>query len=280
MSDTLVSTLRYANADSEALKEEKAYILNYTAPPGLPKSNFKIDFVPDITIRNLRTADLTWDESGIRLARLSSCMPKQDFEDEAKIESEYLATVHECLKRTLGAQEVCIFDYMVRRREPAFPYQPKSMDNAPQPALSAHIDYTTDEIKGRVLKYFQEKAAAYSQRHFQIVNVWKPLNGPLRDYPMAYCDAKTMDPSTDLLTVDEVFPTVANEVYQVLYSPRHQWYWIPDQQVDEVAIFAGYDSRRGQAVAVPHCSFDLGEASAGDPRESIEVRAFVFYGDA
>lgn len=109
--------------------------------------------------------------------------------------------------------------------------------------------------------------------------MWKPLLGPLRDYPMAYCDAKTMDPRTDLLTVDEVFPTVANEVYQVLYSPRHKWYYVPDQETDEVVIFAGYDSRTGQAMAVPHCSFDLGEKSSGQCRESIEVRAFVFYGD-
>ena len=97
---------------------------------------------------------------------------------------------------------------------------------------------------------------------------------------MAYCDAKTMDPQSDLMTVDEVFPTVANEVYQVLYNPKHEWYYIPNQQDDEVAIFAGFDSIRGQALSVPHCSFDLGSASSGEPRESIEVRAFVFYKDS
>lgn len=113
---SVISTLRYANANSEALKTEKAYILNYPAPPGLPKSNFKIDFVPGIPVRNLRTAGLDWDESGIRIAKLEEgCMPKQDFEDEDKIENEYLPTIHDCLKKSLGAEEVCIFDYMVRR---------------------------------------------------------------------------------------------------------------------------------------------------------------------
>lgn len=112
-----------------------------------------------------------------------------------------------------------------------------------------------------------------------IPSVWKPLAGPLRDYPMAYCDAKSMDPKTDLLTVDEVFPTVANEVYQVLYNANHRWYYTPDQLDTEVVIFAGYDSRQGQGLSVPHCSFDLGDASSGGPRQSIEVRAFVFYKD-
>lgn len=96
---------------------------------------------------------------------------------------------------------------------------------------------------------------------------------------MAYCDAKTMDPQTDLLTVDEVFPTVANEVYQVLHNTKHRWYYVPDQLDTEVVIFAGYDSRRGQSLSVPHCSFDLGEGSSGEPRQSIEVRAFIFYED-
>lgn len=94
---------------------------------------------------------------------------------------------------------------------------------------------------------------------------------------MAYCDAKTMDPETDLLCVDEVFPTVANEVYQVLHNPNHNWYYIPNQLDTEIAIFAGYDSKSGQDVAVPHCAFDLG--LSGDPRQSIEVRAFAFYAD-
>lgn len=88
-----------------------------------------------------------------------------------------------------------------------------------------------------------------------------------------------MNPETDLLVVDEVFPTVANEVYQVLHNPKHEWYYLSDQTDKEVAIFAGYDSKLGQQVAVPHCSFDLGDGSSGGPRESIEVRAFVFYDD-
>ena len=139
MADIVIATLRYANADSEALETEKPYILHYKAPPGLPMSNFKIDFVSDIKIRNLRTAKLNWNDSGMQLAKLGGCMPKQDFEDEQRIEKDYLPVVHDCLKRVMGAEEVCIFDYMVRRREPAFPYQPESKDSAPQPALSAHI---------------------------------------------------------------------------------------------------------------------------------------------
>jgi hypothetical protein len=94
---------------------------------------------------------------------------------------------------------------------------------------------------------------------------------------MAYCDPLTVDRSKDLYTVDEVFPTVANEVFQVHYSPAHKWYYVPDQLDSEITIFQAYDTERGQQLAVPHCSFDLGAAGSGIPRQSIEVRAFVFY---
>jgi hypothetical protein len=108
-------------------------------------------------------------------------------------------------------------------------------------------------------------------------SIWKPLSGPCRDFPLAFIDPKSVDAQRDLFKVDEVFPTVANEVFQVYRNPNHRWYYVPDQLASELVIFNAYDSDRGQELAVPHCSFDLAEAGSGIPRQSIEVRAFVFY---
>src|SRR3569833_3034477 len=108
-------------------------------------------------------------------------------------------------------------------------------------------------------------------------SIWKPLEGPCRDFPMAYLDPKSVDREKDLFAVDEVFPTVANEVFQVYQSQNHRWFYVPDQSASEVVIFNAFDSEKGQSLAVPHCSFDLGDAGSGVPRQSIEVRAFVFY---
>lgn len=94
---------------------------------------------------------------------------------------------------------------------------------------------------------------------------------------MAYLDPKSMDQDKDLFAVDEVFPNVANEVYQVYHNPDHRWYYVADQLESEVVVFNAYDSKNGQTNAVPHCSFDLGELSSGPPRQSIEVRAFIFF---
>jgi len=75
---------------------------------------------------------------------------------------------------------------------------------------------------------------------------------------MAYLDPATVDRERDLMAVDEVFPAVANEVFQVRWNADHKWYCVPDQLESEVAIFNAFDSERGQSLAVPHCSFDLG----------------------
>lgn len=94
---------------------------------------------------------------------------------------------------------------------------------------------------------------------------------------MAYLDPKSVNRDTDLLAVDEVFPKVANEVFQVFHNPNHKWYYVPDQLDSEVTIFNAFDAEKGQSLAVPHCSFDLGLDGSGMLRQSIEVRAFVFY---
>lgn len=137
----ILSTLRYATtANNEALETEKAYILNYDAPPDIPKSNFIIDFYPNIPIHDLRTSNLNFRENGVTISQLAEHgMLQQDFQDEGKVEKDYLPAVHQCIMETLGAEKVYIFDYMIRRREPEFPHQPKWKDTAPQPALSAHI---------------------------------------------------------------------------------------------------------------------------------------------
>lgn len=50
-------------------------------------------------------------------------------------------------------------------------------------------------------------------------------------------------------------------------------------QTNEVFLFVGYDSRDdGRARFTPHCSFqDPTVPSDAPPRESLELRAYVFW---
>ncbi|GAB1316442.1 hypothetical protein MFIFM68171_06652 [Madurella fahalii] len=256
------------------------YILHYAAPKEFPQNNFVIEPVHGIEIRNLRTAGLRYEDHGMVIASVdSSGMRPEYFDNDEWIESVYLPRLHDSVCHTLGAKEMTVFDWMLRKRAPSFPKRAEGEENvdAHQPSLSAHIDYTTVELNSRVDRYFGEEKDQMLSRKYQVINIWKPLSGPCRDFPLAFLDPKSVDPNKDLLKVDEVFPTVANEVFQIHHHPNHKWYYIPDQLDSEVAIFNAYDSDKGQSLAVPHCSFDLGEAGSRVPRHSIEVRAFVFY---
>ncbi|KAF1974816.1 hypothetical protein BU23DRAFT_553063 [Bimuria novae-zelandiae CBS 107.79] len=300
MPDNLLASVRYVAKNPTTPADEKGYILHYAAPPGFPQNNFKIEPHNNIKMHDLRTSSLSYAENGIKITRINSeGMQPELFDDDDWIETVYLPELHRSLCETLGAKDVTIFDWMLRKRAASFPQRNVGDENEEQaqPSLSAHIDYTTDELAGRLEQYFDADKEKVSKSRYQVIkcahpvhfhsssllttlftsSIWKPLSGPCRDFPMAYLDPTTVDRQNDLYVVDEVFPTVANEVFQVHYNPAHKWYWVPDQLACEIAIFMAYDSERGQEIAVPHCSFDLGERGEGEPRKSIEVRAFVFY---
>lgn len=62
------------------------------------------------------------------------------------------------------------------------------------------------------------------------------------------------------------------------YSPAHQWYYKFAQQPDEVFVFKQFDSY-GRVRACPHSAFKDDEFEDGEGRESIEVRAMLFWPD-
>ncbi|GAB1314459.1 Methyltransferase [Madurella fahalii] len=281
MTDTITATIRYVQRDASRDPTEKPYILHYTAPKDFPQNNFTIKPVHGIKVHNLRTAGISYEEHGMKIASLdSTCqMRPEDFDNDDWVESVYLPELHRCICQALGARDMTVFDWMLRKRAPSFPVRKGGEENeeAHQPSLSAHIDYTTAELESRLDRYFGEEKEAMLGRRYQVINIWKPLTGPCRDFPMAYLDPQSVNVQKDLIAVDEVFPTVANEVFQVCWNPHHKWYYVPDQLDSEITIFNAFDSEKGQSLAVPHCSFDLGQQGSGIPRQSIEVRAFVFY---
>ncbi|KAI4162411.1 MAG: hypothetical protein LQ342_003977 [Letrouitia transgressa] len=142
ISDSVVATVRYARRENERLATEKPYILHYAAPLGFPQNNFAIDSFPGIEMHNLRSAGISYQEHGMMVASLdSSGMRPEDFNDDEWIERVYLPELHRCICRALGAQDVTIFDWMLRKRSKSFPSRSVGEENeeAAQPSLSAHI---------------------------------------------------------------------------------------------------------------------------------------------
>jgi len=68
-----------------------------------------------------------------------------------------------------------------------------------------------------------EEAEELLRHRFEIVNVWRPIQGPLHDAPLAVCDATTVA-FTDFVPSDLVYRDRTGEIYRVKYNPAHRWF--------------------------------------------------------
>src|SRR6516162_9461439 len=104
------------------------------------------------------------------------------------------------------------------------------------------------------------------------------IRGPLRDAPLAVCDATSVAFS-DFVPSDLVYRDRTGETYRVTYNPAHRWFYVPEMRADEAVLIKCYDSAEdGTARFTAHSAFEDPTAPANVlPRESIEVRTLVFH---
>jgi len=207
-------------------------------------------------------------------------MRYEDFEDEGqggKVEA-YSKFVGEKVRKRLGAREAEVVDFVIRRRDPSWPIATGGTYQSQQPASAAHIDHTYNEGCRIVRDVYGEKADVVLQGKWQCVNVWHPLQGPLVDWPLAICDASTVDFSNDTMAGDVVDREAVFENTQVHYNAEQKWYYLPNQMPSELLIFKNADSEEkvGASPGSPHASFDNPRTTDEDlRRESIEFRVLV-----
>lgn len=138
------------------------------------------------------------------------------------------------------------------------------------------IDFTTDSAVRTARAAFKILPDQYGR--ILAINVWKSLQGSGNDWPLALCDWRTIDRSTEGIPVDMVYHNRFTENEGVYYSPRHDWYYFKDLGEDEVIIFQQTDSSIQDGGGVAHVSFHNPRADKNAaPRASIELRAFAFY---
>ena len=80
-------------------------------------------------------------------------------------------------------------------------------------------------------------------------SVWKPLRGPLRDWPLALCDAASVQ-ANDVTPADVVYDTKVNENMQVHHDAAHKWYYLEDQDPSELLVFKQADSHHTGRVGM------------------------------
>ncbi|KAL1650808.1 hypothetical protein SLS58_000927 [Diplodia intermedia] len=236
-------------------------------PEGVPQNNYGFE-AHDVTIQDARgrEQDFNLDANSFGfIAGVESA--ERDFADDESIKQNYYPEVERLLLDNVpGAHRVLIFDHTIRRSSP---------DASRAPVTRTHIDQTPASARMRVEHHLPGEAEALLQGRYRIVNVWRPLNGPVVAHPLAFADGSTFR-DADLVPVEHRYPARTGYTASIKHNPDQRWYYLSGMRNDERLLLKCSDSQRADG-RVPHSAFVDPRTPEGAPgRESIEVRALVF----
>jgi hypothetical protein len=274
--ETRIESLPFVTAELNYLAPTtgKPRTYAFDPPPGELKSTNVAEphQVPIFDGRQVAKS-FSLDREGFELVKHPTAV--RNFYDEAEIKRVYYPAVEAFMRATLKADRVLIFDHTVRKRvEGAADIRGAGPR---QPATRVHVDQTVTSGPNRVREHLPEEADDLLKGRVQVINLWRPIRGPVRDAPLAMADGTTVTPE-DLVASDLIYPDRRGETYSVKYNPNHRWFYFPEMTADEAVLLKCYDSATdGRTRFGPHTAFvDPTTPVNAAPRESIEIRALVF----
>jgi hypothetical protein len=106
-----------------------------------------------------------------------------------------------------------------------------------QPAQFAHVDQSPEATVARIYRHLPEaEASERVKRRFQIINLWRPINGPAFDMPLALCDCRSVDDDKDLQVNRLILPVGEGATMGVLENPNHKWKYVSGVRPDEYVL--------------------------------------------
>lgn len=263
------------NARLKYLAEATPKPVNYTydPPAGVPRQSGKY-VEQSVVVRNGREvlSKLSLDTNGFVLTSHETAV--KNFYDPDEVKSAYYPEVERLLKQVTGAERVVIFDHVVRN--PLLAQLGEKGVGAP--ARTVHNDYSFNSAPRRVRDLLPDEADRLLKNRFAEINVWRAIRGPIESSPLALCDARSLS-TKDIVPADLVYRDRVGETFGFLYSANQRWYYFPRMERNEAMLLKCYDSMDdGRARFTAHTSFeDPSSPPNAAPRESIEVRALVFW---
>ncbi|KAG1810576.1 uncharacterized protein BJ212DRAFT_1484153 [Suillus subaureus] len=275
MASDTVSTLNYFLAPVDGSRPYNR--INADSATGKLARNFTHE-PHDMQIEDVRGKEELYklDNAGFQYGREAA--KHTSFLNDDEIEREYYPESIDLIKRVTGATRIVIFDHTVRRRRPG-----EAGDNPGrrQPVSAAHVDQTPAAATARVHRHLPPtEVPSLLRRRFQIINLWRPISHAAVDWPLALCDFRSVDFEQDLVPVALIYPDHEGETFGVKYNANHQWKYLNSMTPEEFVLIKCSDSVQDGSVArlTPHTGFqDPNTPEGTPPRESIELRALVFY---
>jgi hypothetical protein len=235
---------------------------------GTPQRNFGEDIV-EVTMNDIRDreSDFYLDKDAFQAIK-GIPSDEKDFLDDEHIKSTYYPEVEKLLLDYVpGAHKVTLFDHTIRRSNPDAPRAP---------VTRVHVDQTARSTEWRVKLHDPEQADELLKGRYRIINVWRPLNGPVQASPLGFASAETTR-DEDLVAVEHRYPHRTGETAAVQHHPEQKFYYWSGMQNDERLFLKCFDSQEGVGQRVPHTAWvDPRTPVGARGRESIEVRALVY----
>lgn len=192
-----------------------------------------------------------------------------DFRSQG-FEEAYYKECEEILRSHVrDVKHVTIFDHTIRTT---------AAGSVRQPVTRVHVDQTPKSAEQRVCLHNPERAEDLLKGRYRIINVWRPLKGPVQSHPLAVISGSTCR-LEDLVPVEHRYHNRTGETHAVRHNPRQQWCYWSGMDTDQVLLLKCFDSADGEGLVryAPHSAFvDPRSSPDAPPRESIEVRALVY----
>ena len=247
----------------------------------------------DVEIRDGRQSDLPgWETCGFELVRHHSSVA--DWTDDEEIASLHYGEAEDLARRLTGCQAALVSDHVKRSAEPA------RRSREQTPVRLVHSDFAANyedvarhayhEVRGRGAATLDRTGVSSpdieAAERIVMLQLWRNLGAPKMDFPMAFCDARTVTPAetrpfpyTGYVAGGRSFDALA-----VMAPPDpedHAWYSFPSMATDEVVAFRTYDTdlvRADQTWFTPHSAFRDPDVKIGAPaRFSVEMRVLCLF---
>jgi len=241
------------------------YNIAYDVPEGTKTRNFTTE-EKEVRVTDVagRENEFSLDKNGFQFEKRTH--PVVDFSDEESIQRDYYPSVINAIKSTTGASKAVIFDHTLRQNK-----------GSRNPVLLVHVDQTAESAATRVRLHCPDEAEELLKKRFQIINYWRPIAGPVEEFPLALGDATTTADG-DLVSVEHRYRERTGATGAVKYNPNQKFYYKSAMDVDDGIFIKCYDSKENVAARTPHTAFkDPTSKPDAKPRRSIEVRTLVFY---
>ncbi|KAJ5622436.1 hypothetical protein N7528_005668 [Penicillium herquei] len=263
-----------------------------------PGISFKLKEV-ECHVEDLRGQETEFTVDNVGFAIYNAPANETSFTDEEQVTTSYFTEVENLLRERLpGIKRIVIFNHTIRRR---------SVESARNPVCLVHVDQTPAAAEARVRRHLpDEDATELLKGRYQIINVWRPIQNPASDFPLAVIDWRSTNPS-DYVEVNLLYPKeyqepgsivsspsssstdgyeVKREQYAIAPNKGHRFFYAKDMKPEEVMLIKCFDSSSHTMTAgatdiahgACHTAFNDPQTQAGSPgRQSIEVRCLVFY---